>query len=75
MHVDVGNHAYVQLTSTSATRLYRRHADAATALQTNVIQVQEGGLLEYLPDPLIPFAGSSYQQQTRIELAHDAGLF
>ncbi|HEV2659598.1 MAG TPA: urease accessory protein UreD, partial [Ktedonobacteraceae bacterium] len=60
LHVEVGNHAYVQLTSTSATRLYRRQAAAATAVQTNAIQVREGGLLEYLPDPLIPFAGSSY---------------
>jgi len=32
-------------------------------------------LLEYLPDPLIPFAGSRYQQHTHIDLAYDAGLF
>jgi urease accessory protein len=32
-------------------------------------------LLEYLPDPLIPFAGSRYRQRTHIELASDAGLF
>jgi urease accessory protein len=37
--------------------------------------VQEGGLLEYLPDPVIPFAGSRYRQCTRIELATGAGLF
>jgi urease accessory protein len=32
-------------------------------------------LLEYLPDTLIPFAGSRYHQATRVELADDAGLF
>jgi urease accessory protein len=35
----------------------------------------EGALLEYLPDPLIPFEGARYVQQTRIELAEGAGLF
>ena len=32
-------------------------------------------MLEYLPDPLIPFAGSRYHQHTHIDLAPDAGLF
>ncbi len=73
--VEVGARACVQLTSTSATRLYRSHPQAPIATQTNDIQVKENGLLEYLPDPLIPFAGSRYQQHTRIELAADAGLF
>ena len=67
--------ATVQLTSTSATRLYRSSPTVPVAVQTCTISVQEGGLLEYLPDPLIPFAGSRYRQQTHIELANDAGLF
>jgi len=45
------------------------------AVQTSEIQVQEAALLEYLPDPLIPFAGLRYKQQTRITLGADAGLF
>jgi urease accessory protein len=45
------------------------------AVQTSDIQVGEGALLEYLPDALIPFAGSRYRQQSRIELAAGAGLF
>src|SRR5262249_8995787 len=36
---------------------------------------EDGGLLEYLPDPLIPFAQSRYDQTTRIELARTATLF
>ncbi len=73
--VDVGPNAYVQLTSTSATRLYRSSPDVPVSMQSNEILVQEGALLEYLPDPLIPFAGSRYRQQTRITLGANAGLF
>lgn len=73
--VNVGHDAYAQLTSTSATRLYRSRADNALAIQANTFTIEEGGLLEYLPDPLIPFAGARYQQNTSIELAHNAGLF
>jgi urease accessory protein len=72
---NIGPRATVQLTSTSATRIYRSSPTAPIATQTYSIQIREGGLLEYLPDPLIPFAGSRYQQQTHIDLVHDAGLF
>ncbi|GAC1619886.1 MAG: hypothetical protein NVS4B11_11550 [Ktedonobacteraceae bacterium] len=74
LSVSVGHGAYAQLTSTSATRLYRSQGDVP-ASQTNTISIEEGGLLEYLPDPLIPFAGSRYQQHTSIELSQHAGLF
>jgi urease accessory protein len=73
--VEVGEQAYAQLTSTSATRLYRSRPHTPPARQTMTIKVGDGGLLEYLPDPLIPFAGSRYQQTTSIELGNDAGLF
>jgi urease accessory protein len=72
---DIGPHTSVQITSTSATRLYRSAAEAPAATQTNTFHVQTGARLEYLPDPLIPFAGSRYRQHTQIELASDAGLF
>jgi urease accessory protein len=75
INVDVGSQTQVQLTSTGATRLYRCCSDTPPARQTCTIRVQEGGLLEYLPDSLIPFAGSRYQQYTQIELAQNAGLF
>lgn len=75
MSIDVGPEASVQLTTTGAMRLYRSTPEAAMAAQTNEIQVRGSGLLEYLPDPLIPFAGSRYQQRTRITLGEDAGLF
>jgi urease accessory protein len=73
--VRVGKKAYVQLTSTSATRIYRCRSQLPAATQTTEMVVEEGGLLEYLPDPLIPFAGSRYIQRSRIQLAPNAGLF
>jgi urease accessory protein len=75
MNVEVGNAAHVQLTTTSATRLYRHRAHLPPARQTNHLAVKEDALLEYLPDQLIPFAGSRYQQHTLIELAEGASLF
>jgi urease accessory protein len=65
----------VQLTSTSATRIYRCQSHLPAAIQTTEVRVEQGGLLEYLPDPLIPFAGSRYRQHSRIQLAAHAGLF
>lgn len=72
---EVGPGARAQLTSTGATRVYRHRPAYATATQHNHFQVAAGGLLEYLPDPLIPYAGARYRQITQIELAEDAGLF
>ena len=73
--VHVETNAYAQLTSTSATRIYRSQPHLPPATQTAEMVVEEGGLLEYLPDPIIPFAGSRYIQRSRIELAPNAGLF
>lgn len=75
LDVEVGPGAHVQLTSTSATRLYRSRPEAPTAIQTGTIKICKDALLEYLPDPLIPFSGSRYQQHTRIDLEAGAGLF
>lgn len=75
IEVEVGPRARVQLTSTGATRVYRHRAGMPDALQQTRVHVGTDGLLEYLPDPLIPFAGARYQQATRIDLAPGAGLF
>lgn len=75
IEVDVGSGARVQLTTTGATRIYRSRPAMPVAQQACQVSVQAGGLLEFLPDQLIPFAGSRYRQTTRIQLADDAGLF
>ncbi len=72
---DVQSNARAQLTSTGATRVYRHRPAYPDATQTNHFQVAPGGLLEYLPDPLIPYAQARYRQITQIDLAADAGLF
>src|SRR5258708_1768861 len=73
--VEVGPRAIAQVTSTGATRIYRSRKNAEPAEQRLQISVEDDGLVEYLPDQLIPFAGSSYRQETRIELGANAGLF
>lgn len=75
MSVRLGADAQVQLTTTGATRLYRPRTDAPITTQTTEITVAENALLEYLPDPIIPFAASRFSQHTRIHLANGAGLF
>lgn len=73
--VEVAADARAQITTTGATRLYRCRDGAPAAVQQSLIEVGHGGLLEYVPDPLLPFAGSRYRQHTRVELAAGAGLF
>jgi urease accessory protein len=73
--IEVGRRAVAQVTSTGATRVYRSRTNAAPAQQKLQIKVEDDGLVEYLPDQLIPFAGSRYRQETQIELSMNAGLF
>jgi urease accessory protein len=73
--VDVGPGAGVQLTSTGATRVYRSAPAVGPARQLTEITVADDGLLEYLPDQIIPFAGARFCQQTLITLGKNAGLF
>jgi len=75
VELDVGPGARAQITSTGATRVYRSRAQAAPAELSTHVRAHEGALLEYLPDPLIPFAGSRYRQHTVVDLDRGAGLF
>jgi len=75
LHIEVGAGASAQVTSTGATRLYRHGSSAVPSEQRTVITVGEGGLLEYLPDMLIPFSGSRHVQRTNVRLADRASLF
>ena len=75
LEVNVGAGAQVQVTTTGATRIYRPRVDALATSQLNEISVGPRGLLEYLPDAVIPFAGARFSQRTSIRLADGAGLF
>lgn len=56
--------------TTGATKAYRGPA----SLQCASFRVEDGALLEYLPHHVIPFAGSSYRQETVFDLAPGATL-
>jgi urease accessory protein len=57
----------VCLTTPSATRVYR--TTGRPAVQETWIQVGNGASLEYLPDHVIPHAGSALHQTLRVEMA------
>jgi urease accessory protein len=72
--VEVGRGAQAQITSTGATRVYRSRSPHSRASQSVRIDIAPDGYLEYLPDQLIPFAGSRFDQTTRIEIERGGSL-
>ena len=70
--VRVGGGARLHLDTPSATRLYRMPNGPAE--QRVSLVVEEGGYLEYVPDPAIPFAGADFTSRTRAEVAATATL-
>ena len=75
LEVRLGARAEVQLTTTGATRVYRPRRGTSAASQSSDVSVGENALLEFIPDPLIPFAGARFSQRTTIRLDMGAGLF
>jgi urease accessory protein len=72
--VDVGPGAQAQVTSTGATRVYRSRSPDRRASQHLRMNVAADGYLEYLPDQLIPFAGSRFDQTARVEIERGGSL-
>jgi urease accessory protein len=62
--------ARVHMTTQSATKLYR--CETAPAHQELCFVIGAGAYVEYVPDPLIPQAGSRYTQSTSVEVANGA---
>jgi urease accessory protein len=75
LDIEVAPGAAAQITTTGATRIYRHRRGAADSEQRTHISVGEDGLVEYLPDPVIPYAGARHYQRTEIRLAPRAALF
>jgi urease accessory protein len=75
LDVEVQAAAAAQITTTGATRLYRHRAGASDSEQHAKFSVGDGGMLEYLPDAVIPYAGSRHRQQTEIRLGRGSTLF
>jgi urease accessory protein len=72
--VDVGPQAQAQVTSTGATRVYRSRSQDRTASQHMRVSIAAHGYLEYLPDQLIPFAGSRFDQTVSVEIERGGSL-
>lgn len=74
--VDVDVHmekdTVLTMTTQASTKVYQAKADGRAALQRLTATVGPGGLLVLSPDPLVPFAQSSYSQHLRFVLAADA---
>lgn len=72
--IELGTSAQAQVTTTGATRIYRSRSISHTAAQHCEVELGEGSYLEYLPDQLIPYAGSRFQQTVSINLSRNASL-
>lgn len=70
LRFDAGSSAHV--TTQAHTKVYRMEDGYATALIN--IDAEAESYVEYLPDPLIPFAGSRFYQRTAITLHEDATI-
>lgn len=66
----LGPGAHVLVSTPSATRVYRSLGEAA--VQTVELHVGRGGILEWLPEVTIPFAGSRFRQSIGVTLAAGA---
>ncbi len=70
IEVSLESGAQAHLTTQGATRIYRMEEGYAT--QQVDITVGSGCYLEYIPDQIIPYAGSRFYQKTSIRAHEDA---
>lgn len=66
--------AQAMITTSGATRVYRPRAAAPEAVLECEFTLGRGAVLDYLPDPLIPFGGARLRQQTVFSLEAGAVL-
>jgi len=72
LEVALGPGARAHVTTQSATKIHTM--DANYARQTQVLTLDEGAYLEFLPDPLIPHRHARFASDTRITLHPTASL-
>jgi urease accessory protein len=70
--IRLGPDARVCCSTPSATRVYR--SPGTPAVQRTALEIGQGGVLEWMPDHLIPSPGARLRQSTEIVLAADATL-
>ena len=67
-----GSGTSAHLTTQAHTRVYRMDSGYATAIVN--LEAGEDAYVEYLPDPVVPFADSRFYQQTSVVLDESATL-
>ncbi|MET3862188.1 urease accessory protein [Dietzia sp. 2505] len=70
--VRLADGAHAVITTQAATRIHRM--DAGFATQNVALTLGSGSVCEWVPDPLIPYAGSRFQQRLRATVPEDAVL-
>jgi len=70
IEMTLGADARVLISTPSANRVYRSLAEAS--VQSVEISVGPGAVLEWVPEPTIPFAGSRFQQVIHVSLSPGA---
>lgn len=74
LDVEVAAGAAAQITTTGASRLYRHRPGASDSEQRAHFRVGDGAALEYLPDAVIPYAGSRHLQRTEFNVGRGSTL-
>ncbi len=72
LDISVGPGAAAHVTTQAHTKLYRMEHGYATSIVH--LDLAAGSFLEYLPDPVIPFAGSRFAQRVRVTMEPTATL-
>lgn len=70
MEIALAARSRATVTTQAATKIYR----GPQAVQRAALLVGSGALLEYVPHHVIPFAGSSYRQETVVDMSESAML-
>lgn len=72
VEISVGPGARAHVTTQSAVKVYRMEADYAT--QHVHVSVDEGGYLEFISDPLIPYQGARFFNSVELSVAENATM-
>jgi len=70
IHIILNENSHVFATTPSATKIYR--SSGGFAHQETEITIMKGGVFEYLPCYVIPFANALYRQKTKVTMEEDA---
>jgi urease accessory protein len=70
--LSIGRNAHVLISTPSANRVYR--SLSREAVQDVRIEIAEEGILEWMPEHTIPFAGSRFRQSIDVKLGSGATL-